>query len=226
MMIASYDNRHLRIGRRWAAVAVALFLTFGCAPPQGTEEPADRFPVRAERVTFAVALGFIEVGGTARAENETAFRKFTKEFLRRGRGPLVVAASPALEPALLARLHSEGIASGAIVMHPDKAPDMNKPGAVLSFRGYMVTVPECGNWKGETGFNPSNLPHPNYGCSYHRNMGLMLADPGDLVAPEGVVEFDARRMDNVIRVFREGTPAGADAPKSEKGKFASPSQEQ
>ena len=70
------------------------------------------------------------------------------------------------------------------------------------------------------------MPPTNFGCAYYRNIGLMLSDPGDLVAPRGLVEIDAQRMDQVIRIYREGSAAGVDVPKSETGKFAAPSQEQ
>lgn len=218
------------ISRRiYGALAVGLVVA-SCAPTPGTEEPSERFPVKAEAATFSVALGLRDVGGTVYMRNETVFRKFVKEYLRRGRSALVVATTApvnaAADQAVVARLRSEGVRKSAIVLLPGKAPSTDGQGAVFSFRGFMVSVPECGNWKGETGFNPTNLPHTNYGCSYHRNIGLMLADPGDLIAPDGVVEADARRMDNVIRIFREGKGAGADTPKSEKGKFATPSQEQ
>ena len=205
-------------------------LIAACTPPPGTAEPKDRFPLKADMATFTVGLGFRPVGDTALSADESTFRKFIKEYLRRGRSALTVAMTPSANEAdaraVVARLRAEGIRRSAIVLEPGKAPATESVGAMLSFRGYMITVPECGNWQGESGFNPTNLSHTNYGCAYYRNLGLMLSDPGDLVAPSGVVEADARRMDQIIRVFREGTAAGADPPKGEKGKFASPTQEQ
>jgi type IV pilus biogenesis protein CpaD/CtpE len=65
------------------------------------------------------------------------------------------------------------------------------------------------------GVRPPNLPHTNYGCSYQRNFGLMLADPGDLLASEGDAYVDAQRSDLMIGLYRAGQPTGAELPESE-----------
>lgn len=212
-----------------ASIAVSFVLA-GCAPPVGDEDPNKRFAVEVEKAVFTLSVRFTDVGGTIRAENENVFRKYLQEYLRRGRSALVASTStgttPDAERSLKERLRSEGLLVGQIDIRTGTLPADKEQVAVLSFRGYMVKVPECGNWKGETGFNPTNLPHTNYGCSYKRNIGLMVADPGDFVEAAGIIELDAIRSDNIIRVFREGKAAGSDPPKGERGKFASPGQEQ
>lgn len=216
--------------RNMIAVVATVAFVAACAPPPGQEDPHTRFPIEVEKAVFTLSVRIVDVAGTVRVENEAVFSKYVKEYLRRGRSPLVAsttsATTPEAERALVVRLRSEGVQPHLISLRNGVLPSEKDQLAVLSFRGYMVKVPNCGNWKGEAGFNPTNLPHTNYGCSYQRNIGLMVADPGDFVEASGVLDMDAIRSDNVIRVFREGTAAGTDPPKGEKGKFATPGQEQ
>ncbi len=81
---------------------------------------------------------------------------------------------------------------------------------LLSFRGAVVEVPKCGEWSGEAGFNPTNLPGKNYGCSYQRNIGLMVSDPDNLRDGTPHRTIDSQRLDQVLKNYREGTPTGAE----------------
>ena len=178
-------------------------------------------------MTFGVNLKFDVKEGKAFANDEINFRRYIKEFLQRGRSKLnfATAASAKIETehVVLSRLIAGGIPPDSIVVKRGQAQATDAQGVEFSFQGYVISVPKCGNWFGETGHNPSNSSHVNFGCSYYRNLGLMLSDPGDLRAPQGIVASDARRMDNVIRVYRDGSAAGSDLPKSEAAKFAGPS---
>jgi pilus assembly protein CpaD len=46
---------------------------------------------------------------------------------------------------------------------------------------YVVTPPNCPNWSGPAVGDHSNQPSSNFGCSDATNLGLMVADPRDLV---------------------------------------------
>ena len=43
-----------------------------------------------------------------------------------------------------------------------------------------VILPGCPDWSRDPGFDPRNLPLSNLGCANAYNLGLMVADPGDL----------------------------------------------
>ena len=81
----------------------------------------------------------------------------------------------------------------------------------VSFERNLVRLPECAGWNVEPSFNPSNSPHVNFGCATQRNLGMMVANPADLVTPagQGGVQ-DTRRSDFVISIFRVGAPHSAD----------------
>ncbi|QLH39882.1 MAG: hypothetical protein HWD60_14350 [Defluviicoccus sp.] len=44
-----------------------------------------------------------------------------------------------------------------------------------------VTLPNCPDWTGDPASNLDNRPLRNWSCSTAVNLGLMLADPNDLV---------------------------------------------
>jgi pilus assembly protein CpaD len=46
---------------------------------------------------------------------------------------------------------------------------------------HLVSLPPCPDWSRESGLDYSNLPHSNFGCATQTNLGLMIADPEDLV---------------------------------------------
>ena len=47
--------------------------------------------------------------------------------------------------------------------------------------GYLVTLPPCPDWSRQSGTDFANLPHSNFGCATQTNLGLMIAEPEDLV---------------------------------------------
>ena len=230
-------RKHGCINRMFQLLALAwvAVIAGACALPVNNEEinneeTSGRFNIKAELVTFTVGLKFDGNKGSAVARDENSFNKFLKEFRRRGRSTLTVSTTPQSKPederAVIVRLMAEGISRNSIVVQKGKAPKTDSFGVMFSFRGYMVDVPKCGIWIEDVMHKRTNQRHANFGCTYNRNIGLMLADPGDLVAPTGTINTDRSRMDEVIRVFREGKAAGTTAPKNEQGKFAAPSQSQ
>lgn len=217
----------LRLCRVMLGFTALSFLAACAEKPETSRVITQQSAIDAELVTFGVNLKFDVKEGKAFANDEINFRRYIKEFLQRGRSKLnfATAASAKIETehVVLSRLISGGIPPDSIVIKRGQAQATDAQGVEFSFQGYVISVPKCGNWFGETGHNPSNSSHVNFGCSYYRNLGLMLSDPGDLRAPQGIVASDARRMDNVIRVYRDGSAAGSDLPKSEAAKFAGPS---
>jgi pilus biogenesis lipoprotein CpaD len=206
-----------------AIIAVSV-LSVACGVPEGYQSPSQKNTVKPELVTFTLNINFKTDDGMAYVNDENLFRGFLKEYHRRGRSDLIISTTPLTgvehEQSILSRLRSEGIGRASIEIKRGKAPEKETLGALLSFKGYMISVPECESWMGESSFNPNNLEPANFGCSYHRNIGLMLSDPGDLVTSRGFVETDARRMDTVLGIYRSGKAAGAAKPVNEAGKFA------
>ena len=83
--------------------------------------------------------------------------------------------------------------------------DTEASGQVLvSYVTHVVTVPECRNWYYESSHDLLNRSHPNYGCATQRNVGLIIANPADLVAPRMAQSRDVTRDNLVIQQYRAG----------------------
>ena len=147
--------------------------------------------VSGETMTLAIVVPAgketLSFGDTRR------FNRFVGDYLARGRGPLVVEASGvggdvhlrrAREKWLGKMLSDAGLRSGEIVIKPARPAAAKKNALVFSFAANKVTVPECGDWSSSVGLNWTNRRHPNFGCSIQRNVGLTVADPGDLAKPK------------------------------------------
>ncbi len=58
----------------------------------------------------------------------------------------------------------------------------NSGSVMLYVERYTVTTPKCGNWAPETSNNTRNNVSSFLGCSNTANLGLMVANPRDLVS--------------------------------------------
>lgn len=53
---------------------------------------------------------------------------------------------------------------------------------VLYVERHIVIPPNCSNWRAETSGNDKNNASARYGCAMMANLGLMVANPRDLIA--------------------------------------------
>jgi pilus assembly protein CpaD len=70
-------------------------------------------------------------------------------------------------------------------------------------RRYVVTLPGCPDWSGElTTYN--NVPTSNWGCATATNLGLMIAEPEDLVHGRDPGLADGEASARSIDLYRRG----------------------
>lgn len=68
----------------------------------------------------------------------------------------------------------------------------------------LVTLPACPDWSRESGTDFSNQPHSNFGCATQTNLGLMVAEPKDLVRGRTLAPADGvHQAEGVVR-YRTG----------------------
>lgn len=89
-----------------------------------------------------------------------------------------------------------------------------EPGEVRLVIGrYMVTPPECPDWRKPSDKDFHNTPSSNYGCATVTNLGQMVANPRDLLkgrtfggpdAERAVMAVESYREDNVDTMQAEG----------------------
>ena len=80
---------------------------------------------------------------------------------------------------------------------------------VVSYDKLVVRLPACGDWSKESRHNLFNTVPSNYGCSVQRAVGLMVADPGDLIGPRPIGPQDAQRSSTILQLYRAGEVTGA-----------------
>ncbi|MGH6945302.1 MAG: CpaD family pilus assembly lipoprotein [Geminicoccaceae bacterium] len=84
-----------------------------------------------------------------------------------------------------------------------KAWRANRRAEVIVER-YVVTPPACPDWSRASGTDFANLPHSNQGCATETNLGLMIAEPKDLVRGRGLAPADGTQAAEAIVRYRTG----------------------
>ena len=69
---------------------------------------------------------------------------------------------------------------------------------------YLVTLPGCPDWSRESGTDFDNLPFSNFGCATETNLGLMIAEPKDLVRGRPLGPADGTHQAEGIVRYRTG----------------------
>ncbi len=71
-------------------------------------------------------------------------------------------------------------------------------------RRYVVTLPGCPDWSGRPGRSYNNQVSSNFGCASAVNLGVMVANPGDLEAGRRLEAADGEFMARSIERYRKG----------------------
>ena len=69
---------------------------------------------------------------------------------------------------------------------------------------YIVVPPDCPNWGQPSNRNPGNFQSSNFGCATTVNLGLMAADPGDLIRGQPLSPADGAAASLAIQRYRAG----------------------
>ena len=210
-MTVKHANRSLRAAI--FSTAIGGVLAACSAPPIYPEaagiEKVNRVEWKMER--HAVRFGF---GSTTPSPGEIAeLDRFVRPYLNDTAVRVYVDAAPAASggviadqrlQALVAWLDAKGFRSGALVDGvPGTVPATDPERAVVYVGRYNVVLPDCPDWRKQTGADFSNTPASNHGCATTVNFARMLADPGDLVQGRDPGLADGERMAGTIRNYRE-----------------------
>jgi pilus assembly protein CpaD len=76
----------------------------------------------------------------------------------------------------------------------------------LQVERYVVTPPACPNWSKPPGGDPTNTVGSNFGCATTTNLGLMIANPRDLLIGRKPGPADAEPALRAIQNYRSGNP--------------------
>ena len=208
------------VQRQMTVIFVTVACMFACSPPMpGSHDFRTAFPIKVQDKTFTIKARFVQSDDKANLEDTKQLQEFVREFHRRATSRMLLTTARDLDKSISdtlitvtkKHLHILGMRANDLVIRPSLTSSMKgAPEVILSFRGALAEVPVCGDWSGETGFNPTNMPSKNYGCAYQRNIGLMVSDPDDLRHVSGHGTIDSQRLEQVIKNYREGTATGAE----------------
>lgn len=81
---------------------------------------------------------------------------------------------------------------------------VNNTGRLLISK-YVVTPPECGDWTQKSYPNYENAPLNNLGCASQANLGMMIANPRDLVIGAKGGSPNAERTARAVERYQNGT---------------------
>jgi len=74
----------------------------------------------------------------------------------------------------------------------------------LVLERHLVTLPACPDWSRRSGMDFANQPHSNFGCATETNLGLMIAEPRDLVRGRKLGPADGIHQAEGIVRYRTG----------------------
>jgi len=130
-----------------------------------------------------------------------------------GKGGALSARRQAAVAAYLGGLHLKAIPDGETGAPADQV--------TVVIGRYVVTPPQCPDWSKPSDDDPSNTPSSNLGCATETNLGLMVADPRDLVSGKPLAGSDADHNSYAIQRYRQGTyKVPSDAYEKTPGTFA------
>jgi pilus assembly protein CpaD len=99
------------------------------------------------------------------------------------------SGAPLLRQQRMATISNELLRFG-IVAVPGGLAGVPRDRAIIAVGRYMVTLPGCPNWSQGPASDFTNARSSNFGCATATNLGLMVANPADLVAGRELAHAD------------------------------------
>ena len=191
--------------------AILLLSLAACAREEAAwtaAEAPNRLQVdwRSEAFVASFPAGAAEL----RPDERAKLARFLDATLRTGDERITLSPPPDADRALTGRRieHLRQIVAAAaprrpVAVAPIADSRLNAGSALVVVGRYVVSTPSCPNWRKPSGTDSANQPSSNLGCANETNLGLMLADPADLVAGRELDPADGEAMSHGVRRYRE-----------------------
>jgi len=174
----------------------------GCSAQEQSPDPRITHPIEVGREQVSVTIDIPAEGEALSPGDARRLNAFIRDFAVRGRTVITVESTLGMRARDV--LLASGLRANEIAILPDTT--VKAPGALLTFTANVANVPTCGDWGDSYTFQPSNDPSTDFGCSSRRNMGLTVADPGDMIESQPMSGRGAARRDAVIDGYNAGDP--------------------
>jgi len=192
--------------------AGALLLATGCAAPILDWSPDDApktIQVETSHLSYTVAFA---PGAASLGPAETAkLARFVAQGGVQSTDRLVLetAASDGLAEkrrnSVTLALRRQGV---GMAVTPAAHPGVGRDRLVLAVERAVATLPDCPNWS-KPPIDYSAQVSSNFGCATVTNLGLMVADPADLVASRGTQPGDGATVVGAVQSYQKTQGRGS-----------------
>lgn len=191
--------------------AILLLSLAACAREEAAwtaVEAPNRLQVDWRSETFVAS--FPAGAAELRADERAKLAHFLDASLRTGDERITLSPPPDADSALAGRRieHLRQIVASLAPRRPvNVAPiadsRLSAGSALVVVGRYIVSTPTCPNWRKPSGADFANQRSSNLGCANETNLGLMVADPGDLVVGRELDRAEGEAMVHGVRRYRE-----------------------
>lgn len=193
-----------------AALGVLLAgCSFPTSPPE--EIAPEKNQVEVERTLYSHIVEFERGDHELTAAARQRLQQFLRESGADRHATMVVTAAPTVPGELAERRRDTAVRflreKG---FRPKPEDDLLDPHPVaeadvlIRVARYHAVLADCPDYSRTVIGDYHNLPSSNFGCAYHSNLGLMVANPRDLLRGRGLAPADGERQSATIRAYREG----------------------
>lgn len=192
-----------------AGTLLAIGLAFaGCAPQTSQWSPAEApRDVKVTLVRMAHAVQFRPNEDRLNPTEAARLGAFIRDQnVGYGDQILLVGGDGVLaqrrQEAIAAVFARSGLRVVRDVQIEGVSPAPNELRVVVS--RHVVTPPACPNWSKRADDDFGNTVNSNFGCTTQTNLGLMVADPGDLLAGQTLGPADGELSAFRVESYRHG----------------------
>lgn len=206
-------DRRLRL---WPALIATLMLASGCTPQAARWSPAEAPKTNTVHfVTMRHEVRFVPGAAIVREGQARRLARFLADVGIKYGDQVTIDAGPFGASAarnavmkerldfvagMLRRLHV--IAKPAL--RPTVAGALAADGVIVTVGRYVVTTPRCPDRSKPEADDFTNTPPSNFGCATVTDLGLMVANPADLVRGEPAGGADGDFLARGVELYQSG----------------------
>ena len=219
--IGSSKNILRRVVQTSTVLALTAALTgcfFQTAQWSAAESPKNN---TVELVKFEFDVNFGNAGARLNAQERDRLTKFMERVRVGNKDDVLIGTIGRKDTARDNTLASRRI--NAVMAHVRSLrlrPELLPPGpsnrawdgrVKIMVGRYVVSTPNCPDWTKPGESDWTNRTSSNLGCANAVNLGLMVADPGDLIRSRPITPGDGQRGAEQVQKYRTGKTATSSA---------------
>ena len=171
----------------------------------------EHFPLTAKEQPREIALA-VHANGVSQTQ-ANALSAFVEDWRVAGSGVITIQAPVGgADPAMAGRmgdfvtdaLIASGVDQSAIQQLGYDAQGSAIAPIRVSYQTLEAVVAPCGLKWGSLSSSATNQVQQNFGCAVTANMAAQIANPADILTPQGLTPVDASRRQMVIDKYRKG----------------------